>query len=118
MVIPVINMSPRELLVGWWLGAMLGSVDMAGWYMRTAHYLINWLFIVLTTIHVYLSVTEDFPAFMDFFGLGFLGPAHEEGDHDEHGEHHEGHHETLEPEPHPQSRRPIRSSGSDRPERR
>ena len=38
-VIPVINMSPRELLVGWWLGAMLGSVDMAGWYMRTAHYL-------------------------------------------------------------------------------
>jgi Ni/Fe-hydrogenase 1 B-type cytochrome subunit len=100
-VIPVINMSPRELLVGWWLGAMLGSVDMAGWYMRTAHYLINWLFIVLTTIHVYLSVTEDFPAFMDFFGLGFLGPGHDEGDEDEHGEHREGHNETLDPEPAP-----------------
>ncbi len=100
-VIPVINMSPRELLVGWWLGAMLGSVDMAGWYMRTAHYLINWLFIVLTTIHVYLSVTEDFPAFMDFFGLGFLGPGHDEGDEDEHGEHQEGHNETLDPEPTP-----------------
>ena len=98
MPIPGINMSPRELLVGWWLGAILGSVDMAGWWMRTAHYLMNWLFIVLTTIHVYLSVTEDFPAFMDFFGLSFLGPAHDEDDHQEHGAHQEGQHETLEPE--------------------
>ena len=48
----------------------VGSIDLAGWYTRTAHYFINWLFIVLTTIHVYLSVTEDFPAFLDFFGLG------------------------------------------------
>jgi len=70
--IPLINMSPRDLLVGWWLGALVGSVDMAGWYARTAHYIINWLFIILTTIHVYLSVTEDFPAFLDFFGLGAL----------------------------------------------
>lgn len=85
--IPYINASPRDLLVGWWLGAMLGSTDMAGWWMRTTHYLINWLFIVLTTIHVYLSVTEDFPAFMDFFGLSFLNPAHD----DEHGEHHDEH---------------------------
>ncbi len=92
MRVPLVNASPRELLVGWWLGAMLGSVDMAGWWMRTAHYLINWLFIVLTTIHVYLSVTEDFPAFMDFFGLSFLGPAHhEEGGH----EHDHGGHELL-----------------------
>ena len=65
-------MSPRDLLLGWWLGALLGSTDLAGWYARTAHYIINWLFIILTTIHVYLSVTEDFPAFLDFFGLGFL----------------------------------------------
>lgn len=91
MRIPVINMSPRDLIVGWWLGAMLGSVDMAGWWARTAHYLINWLFIVLTTIHVYLSVTEDFPAFMDFFGLSFLGPSDDEDDHADHGEHKEGH---------------------------
>jgi len=87
---PYVNASPRDLLVGWWLGAMLGSTDMAGWWARTAHYLINWLFIVLTTIHVYLSVTEDFPAFMDFFGLSFLNPAHDDDhghgeDHDEHG---------------------------------
>jgi len=79
--IPTLGLSPREVLVGW-LGAMLGSTDVAGWYMRTAHYFINWLFIVLTTIHVYLSVTEDFPAFMDFFGIGFLD-THESG----HGAH-------------------------------
>ena len=62
--------SPRDWLVGWWLGALVGSVDLAGWYMRMIHYIVNWLFIILTTIHVYLSVTEDFPAFLNFFGLG------------------------------------------------
>jgi Ni,Fe-hydrogenase I cytochrome b subunit len=70
-VIPYTVITPRDLMLGWWLGPMVGSTDLAGWYMRTAHYFINWLFIVLTTIHVYLSVTEDFPAFLDFFGLGF-----------------------------------------------
>ena len=77
--------SPRDVLVGWWLGALVGSTDLAGWYMRMTHYIINWLFIILTTIHVYLSVTEDFPAFLDFFGLGFLDREH--ADHGEHGEH-------------------------------
>lgn len=75
------GVTPRDLLVGWWLGAMLGSTDLAGWYMRTAHYFINWLFIILTTIHVYLSVTEDFPAFLDFFGLSGA-EHHEEIDED------------------------------------
>jgi Ni,Fe-hydrogenase I cytochrome b subunit len=74
------GVTPRDLLVGWWLGVWVGSIDLAGWYARTAHYLINWLFIVLTTIHVYLSVTEDFPAFLDFFGMGGAGH-HEEEKH-------------------------------------
>jgi Ni,Fe-hydrogenase I cytochrome b subunit len=65
------GITPRDLMVGWWLGKSVGSTDLAGWYARIAHYVINWLFIVLTTIHVYLSVTEDFPAFLDFFGLGW-----------------------------------------------
>jgi Ni/Fe-hydrogenase 1 B-type cytochrome subunit len=72
MPLPGIELSPRDLIVGWWLGALLGSTDLAGWWARTAHYVINWLFIILTTIHIYLSVTEDFPAFLDFFGLRFL----------------------------------------------
>ncbi|PKQ15037.1 MAG: hypothetical protein CVT67_11235 [Actinobacteria bacterium HGW-Actinobacteria-7] len=54
-------------------------------WVRTTHYIINWLFIILTTIHVYLSVTEDFPAFLDFFGMGGLDPNNRHGDdHDEH----------------------------------
>jgi len=85
--IPVIGMSPRDLLLGWWLGALLGSTDLAGWYARTAHYIINWLFIILTTIHVYLSVTEDFPAFLDFFGIGFLDKRSGHGDDDHEDDH-------------------------------
>ena len=80
-----------QFLVGlssWWplvgivfaVGTLLGSTDLAGWWARSAHYLINWLFIILTTIHVYLSVTEDFPAFLDFFGMGGA-EHHEEEEH-------------------------------------
>ena len=75
------GITPRDLILGWNLGALLGSTDLAGWYARTTHYVINWLFIILTTIHVYLSVTEDFPAFMDFFGLSFLEKHEEESHH-------------------------------------
>lgn len=82
--IPYAGLSPRDILVGWWLGAFLGSTDLAGWWARTAHYAINWLFIILTTVHVYLSVTEDFPAFLSFFGLGFLDREHAASD-DGHG---------------------------------
>jgi hypothetical protein len=85
--IPLINASPRDLLIGWWLGVLVGSTDMAGWYARTAHYIINWLFIILTTIHMYLSVTEDFPAFLDFFGLGGLDKRSGHGDGEGHDEH-------------------------------
>jgi Ni,Fe-hydrogenase I cytochrome b subunit len=69
----------RDLILGWNLGYVLGSIDLAAWWARTVHYLINWLFIVLTTIHVYLSVTEDFPAFLDFFGMS--GAAHHDEAH-------------------------------------
>ncbi len=68
--------------------AMVASVIGAQgiFYMRTAHFIMNWLFIILTTIHVYLSVTEDFPAFLDFFGMGALDKRSGHGDghgHDE-----------------------------------
>lgn len=82
--------SPRDVLVGWWLGALVGSVDLAGWYARIVHYIVNWLFIIFTTIHVYLSVTEDFPAFLNFFGLSFLDREH--ASHGEHEESHDGEH--------------------------
>ncbi len=86
--------SPRDWLVGWWLGELVGSTDLAGWYMRIVHYIVNWLFIIITTIHVYLSVTEDFPAFLNFFGLSVFDRNHagheEHDDEHEHGEDHAG----------------------------
>jgi Ni/Fe-hydrogenase 1 B-type cytochrome subunit len=80
--------SPRDLLVGWWLGPLVGGTALAGAWVRIIHYIFNWLFIILTTIHAYLSVTENMPAFMNFFGL-------RSDDHDEEAGHgpDEGHHE-------------------------
>lgn len=65
----IFGFSPRELLVGWWLGPMVGGTALAGAWARVVHYVFNWLFIILTTIHAYLSITEDLPAFLNFFGL-------------------------------------------------
>jgi Ni,Fe-hydrogenase I cytochrome b subunit len=72
------GVSPQDVLIGWWLGALVGSTALAGWIMRTVHYTINWLFIVITTVHVYLSATIDVPVTMDFFGIKPLTvvPAH------------------------------------------
>jgi Ni/Fe-hydrogenase 1 B-type cytochrome subunit len=75
---PVIyGWSPQDAVIGWWLGPLLGSTALAGAWARILHYLINWLFIIFVTIHVYLSVTEDFAAFLIFFGLGFLDRRHQ-----------------------------------------
>jgi Ni/Fe-hydrogenase 1 B-type cytochrome subunit len=79
----IFGLSPRDLLVGWWLGALLGSVDLAGWWMRMIHYIINWLFIIMVTAHFYLSLTVDIPCSLDFFGLKKLDikDGHGHGDH-------------------------------------
>ena len=79
---PVVDMSIQQVVAG-----IIGATGV--WWVRTTHYLINWLFIVLTTIHVYLSVTEDFPAFLDFFGLSFLDRPH--APHSDHGHDDDGH---------------------------
>ncbi|MDP2400342.1 MAG: cytochrome b/b6 domain-containing protein [Actinomycetota bacterium] len=76
--------SPRDWLVGWWLGALVGSTDLAGWYMRMLHYILNWGFIIMTTVHVYLSATEDIPVTLDFFGLKKLETVPSEHGHDGH----------------------------------
>ncbi len=86
----IFGYSPRDLLVGWWLGALLGSTDLAGWWMRMIHYIINWLFIIMVTAHFYLSLTVDIPCSLDFFGLRKLEIK------DGHGHGHE-----HEPAPHP-----------------
>jgi Ni/Fe-hydrogenase 1 B-type cytochrome subunit len=84
----IFGYSPRDLLVGWWLGALLGSTDLAGWWMRMAHYIINWLFIIMVTAHFYLSLTVDIPCSLDFFGIRKLqvkeGHHHDESDSEHH----------------------------------
>lgn len=62
-----VNIQPLFL---WWTGPLGVGVAAGAAYSRIIHYIINWLFIILTTIHAYLSVTEDFPAFKEFFGVG------------------------------------------------
>ncbi len=76
--LPIINASLYQLSAG-----LIGAEGI--FWVRTGHYIVNWLFIILTTIHVYLSVTEDFPAFLDFFGMSGLGRKVAHTDEDEHG---------------------------------
>lgn len=84
-IIPFTDITIRTAMLGWNLALITGSVDLAGWWARTGHYVINWLFIILTTIHAYLSITEDLPAFLSFFGLSALAEHEDEGHgHDEH----------------------------------
>ena len=82
--IAFINMSPRDLILGWNLGVMLGSVATALWVNRTLHYVLCWLFIIMTTMHLYLAATVDVPCALDFFGVEEL-QVHPGGHgHDEH----------------------------------
>jgi len=84
---PIVETSLYDLAAG-----VIGATGI--FWVRTLHYIINWLFIILTTIHVYLSVTEDFPAFLDFFGLSVFGRK-DTGDsgHGDHGGHDDEIHE-------------------------
>ena len=65
----IFGMSPRDLLIGWRLGALVGSAPTALWIARTVHYILNWLFIIMTTVHFYLAFSVDIPCALDFFGL-------------------------------------------------
>lgn len=94
---PIVDASLYSLFAG-----LVGANGI--WWARTVHYIMNWLFIIFTTIHVYLSLSEDFPAFLNFFGLAWLdkrsghGDAH--GDAHGHGHDEPGEDVTL-PEPTP-----------------
>lgn len=83
----IFGYSPRDILVGWWLGALLGSTDLAGLWMRMFHYIINWLFIIMVTSHFYLSLTVDIPCSLDFFGLRKLEITEGAHGHHEHEPH-------------------------------
>lgn len=43
-----------------WSNTLVGGAA----HMRTVHYLIMWIFVVTTFIHLYLALAEDFPQFL------------------------------------------------------
>jgi Ni/Fe-hydrogenase 1 B-type cytochrome subunit len=98
----IMGMSPRYIILGWWLGPLVGGTALVGAWARIIHYTFNWLFIILTTVHVYLSVSEDFPEFLDFFGMKELAMAnaakHGQLAHGAEG-HGDGHGHEAEPAP-------------------
>jgi len=67
--VPLINVTVSQAMIGWWLGSWVGSAALALWIVRIVHYILNWLFIIMTTIHLYLAATADVPCALDFFGL-------------------------------------------------
>jgi Ni/Fe-hydrogenase 1 B-type cytochrome subunit len=67
--LPVIDITVTQAMIGWWLGKLVGSASLALWMVRTLHYVLNWLFIIMTTIHLYLAASADVPCALDFFGL-------------------------------------------------
>ena len=83
----IFGYSPRFLLAGWWLGPLVGGTAMAGAWMRIAHYSITWLFIIITTVHIYLAAFIDFPCTLDFFGLRELELDPHAYDHRDESEH-------------------------------
>lgn len=83
--IPGIGVTPSYLLVGWWLGRLVGDAATALWYTRMLHYVLNWAFIIMSTVHLYLAFSVDVPCALDFFGLKELpvNPDAHHGSHDE-----------------------------------
>jgi Ni/Fe-hydrogenase 1 B-type cytochrome subunit len=62
------GVSLSQILVGTW-AANVGGMALWMWIIRTLHYVINWAFILMMTIHLYLAATADVPCALDFFGM-------------------------------------------------
>ncbi|NTU71155.1 MAG: hypothetical protein HGB10_04980 [Coriobacteriia bacterium] len=85
--IPMTSVTITQAMIGWWLGQLMGSASMALWVVRTFHYIFNWLFIIMTTVHLYLAFSVDIPCALDFFGikeLQVVEGAHGHSEEDDH----------------------------------
>jgi len=67
--VPFLNVTVSQAIIGWNLGQIVGSASFALWIVRTVHYILNWAFILMTTIHLYLAASVDVPCALDFFGV-------------------------------------------------
>ncbi len=78
----------REELLSWCAGPF-GGVAIAAAWMRVFHYIGMWVFVIFTTIHVYLSVHEGFLIMMHWvFWKKFPGLKEEWKSHLEEGHAH------------------------------
>jgi Ni/Fe-hydrogenase 1 B-type cytochrome subunit len=72
--VPIVSVSAYGVTAG-----VLGGTGV--WALRTVHYIINWLFIIFTTVHLYLAATADAPCALDFFGIKAMDVYPDEGHH-------------------------------------
>lgn len=75
----IFGVSPREILLFW----APGSIAAAGAWARIIHYSINWLFVILATVHFYLAAFIDLPCTLDFFGIKKMKVVESAHGHDE-----------------------------------
>jgi len=87
--VPIASVSIYGLTAG-----ILGGTGV--WALRTVHYVINWLFIIFTTVHFYLAATADLPCALDFFGVKEMDVYPDEG-------HHSDDHDATPAHPEPQT---------------
>lgn len=66
--------------------AVIGSTGV--WVLRMLHYVLNWGFIIMTTVHFYLAFSVDVPCALDFFGIKEMEVVEGHG-HGDHGDSHE-----------------------------
>lgn len=78
--IPLLGVSLYSLTAG-----LVGATGIFA--IRMVHYILNWGFIIMTTVHMYLAFSVDVPCMLDFFGLKELpinpdghGHGHDEED--------------------------------------
>ncbi len=56
------------------------------WVLRMLHYVFNWGFIIMSTVHFYLAFSVDVPCALDFFGIKEMDVADGHGHGDSHDE--------------------------------
>jgi len=76
---PLINASMNGLTA-----VVIGSTGV--WVLRMLHYVLNWGFIIMTTVHFYLAFSVDVPCALDFFGIKEMDVSEGHGHGDAHGE--------------------------------
>jgi thiosulfate reductase cytochrome b subunit len=69
-----------------WSADFFGGITSAMAWFRLAHFLSAMAFLMMTMIHAFLAITEDLPAFLDFFGIVKHKPHADHGT-DNHGTH-------------------------------